>query len=207
MRFFLVTALPAIGFCMSSCGIVFAEPSLAVKQIRKKTVDEVRSNLRDFHKANEEPLSDARRKLGDLAERLFEERKRDEAGEVLEQLKTLEVDVMTEAAKGPPPLPIQPALLVRTNQPFKEIAGKWDAPPDAFWLRVVTEEGIYQEVDRKTGKVVAQGELMPRDDGSFLTKTPGGKTVEVYPLTNRDQLLVVLSDSASKRSWGIYTRQ
>lgn len=130
MKRFLTTALPTAIIWMLPCSIALAKPSPAVKQILDKTVRDVKRNLQDFQKANKEPLSDARKDLQDLAKKLVDDRKEDEAKKVLEQIATLEADVMREA--NAPPMVIQPP-----QKPLGErLVGKWDRIGHIEYLKV-----------------------------------------------------------------------
>jgi hypothetical protein len=159
MRRLLATALPAAILCMPTYRVAHAKPSQAVKQILDKTVRDVKRNLLDFQKANKEPLSEARQDLQELAKKLVDDRKEDEAKKVLEQIETLEDDVMREA-KAPPLLPPQlpeKPLLAR-------FVGKWKCPnhPSTF---VVELNGDIHE-DHSKGAVLHRGQLKDLGDGT-----------------------------------------
>jgi len=118
MSRFLATALPAAVLCIPAHGVALAKPSPAVKQILDKAVRDVKENLQDFQNANIEPLADAREKLQDLAKKLVDAGKEDEAKKVLEQIAELNDYVMREA-KVPPP-PDRPLLM--------RLVGSWKCP-------------------------------------------------------------------------------
>lgn len=120
-------------FSATAYGQEAKKPSPAAKKILDEAVGEVKKNLKAFDKANEKPIAEARDKFQELAKKLIEDGKTDEATAVLGQVKTLEADVMKMANAPAPvggggkPAPQKPLL--------ERLAGKWDRSNDqSYWV-------------------------------------------------------------------------
>lgn len=80
--------------CFTSRVSAADKPTPAVKKILDKAVVEVKKNREEFAKANEVPLDEARKELQELAKKLVDEGKAEEAAAVLTQVGTLVADVL-----------------------------------------------------------------------------------------------------------------
>lgn len=127
------------------------KPSPAVKRILDEASAEVKKNRQAFDKANEKPIAEAREQLQELAKKLVDEGKPEEATGVLKQISTLEKEVLGKADTPPSgtgknkPAP-QKALLER-------MAGKWRRAADNF-VFVIGPDGVVQISNGDQGKLV-----------------------------------------------------
>lgn len=90
----------------------------AVKKIFDKAVVAVKKNRDDFAKANETPLNEARMGLQEVLTKLVDEKKDNDAKAVLDQISTLEADVL-KTANAPAPLPPVPPSPLKPDPEVK----------------------------------------------------------------------------------------
>jgi len=139
---------PSLGKSSSAVRQILDKASGEVKKHRETLEKAVEKNRKDYDKANEKPLGEAKRELQDLAKKLIEDGKTDEATAVLAQVKTLDVDVM-RMANAPMPLAdgggLQKPLLER-------MAGKWRRAEDNI-VYVISSNGVIQCSNGDQGKL------------------------------------------------------
>ena len=151
----LLIALVAFVASANLFGQEAKKPSPAVTRILEEAVRAVKKNRVEFDKANQKPLGEARKALEELSTKLIKDGKADEAGAVLKQVGTLEVDVM-RLANAPAPMaggavPQRPLL--------ERMAGRW-THPNSTGLLAFEENGKVTSF-WKSGAVNTDGTARP----------------------------------------------
>lgn len=162
----------------------------AASRILDTAVREVKKNRDDFTKANEKPLSEARKELEKLLQKLVMDKKDKEAALVLKQIGTLEADVLSAAAapvgspaSRPSPSPVgkwswpdpsQPGRWIQLN-PNGEARGSWHTEP-GLWTQ--TPDGKLRMMVYKTSREVIDFTISP--DGRTIT-LQDGKVLQRIP--------------------------
>lgn len=141
-----------------------SKSSSAVRQILDKAISEVKKNReafkkavetsrKDYDKANEKPLGEAKRELQDLAKQLIEDGKTEEATAVLTQLKMLEADVMRMAGAGGE---------VEQKPLLERMEGEW-VNPNRVEKRLFSRDGKFTQL--RANRTVEVGPIPARENG------------------------------------------
>jgi hypothetical protein len=148
----------AIGFFLAAlmaANITAAEPDPkkipAVKKVLDDAAKGIKANQKACDEANETQLAKARDELREIAKKMLDDGKTDEATAVLNQVKTLDKEILGAAnspAKGE--VGKKPAQ----QKPFLErMAGKWKRGRDNF-VFVMSPDGNTQISNGDQGKLV-----------------------------------------------------
>lgn len=126
------------------------KPSPAAKKILEKAVAKVKTNRQEFDKANKKPLDEARAELQELAKKLVDDGKAQEATSVLKQVGTLDADVLKMANA---PVPVAGGGAVPQKPLLERMAGKWrrGGNNDVF---VIGPDGFVQISNGDQGKLL-----------------------------------------------------
>ena len=170
--------------------------SPAVKKILDKAVAKVRTNRTEFDKANKKPLDEARAELQDLSTKLIKDGKTEEAGGVLKQVGTLEVDVMRMANA---PAPVAGGGAAPQKPLLDRIAGKWDM---GNWHMVIEQDGSCKQVEKGNGIVSATGQFVLKDAGTAEMKLTNGWGWQCSMPMDDDKLVVFNWNPAGQRQAG-----
>jgi hypothetical protein len=141
-----------------AANIAAAEPDPkkipAVKKVLDDAVNGIKENQKAFDEANETQLAKTRDELKEIAKKMLDDGKTDEATAVLNQVKTLDKEIL-EAANAPAKGEVGKKMA--PQKPLLErMAGKWRRGGDNF-VFVISPDGRIQISNGDQGKLVLAG--------------------------------------------------
>jgi hypothetical protein len=182
------------------------KPSPSVKRILDKAASDVEGNRQEFEKcndknrrafdeANKKPLTEARNELEELAKQLIDDGKTDEATAVLNQVKTLDADVLRIAKV---PVSDEGRGRAALHKPLlQRMAGKWDNPNDSL-VRTIDSKGRLVEIRKKDGGIQTQGQLQQQGDHLAVAQLANGWTIDCLLAADGETMACVFRNPAGK---------
>lgn len=171
-----------------------------VKTILEKAIRDVRKNREAFDKANQEPLGSARRQLQGLAKQQSDEGKTKEASTTLQQIDSLQSDVM-RLAEAPAPVPPKP---VPVNPPRPVLARDGEEVWNGHRYKVFKEALSWHDAKKKCEDL--DGHLVIVNDekeNAVVAELLGRNGMPVDALRNGDWtgVWVGATDEAKEGVW------
>jgi hypothetical protein len=158
----------------------------AVKRVLDDAAKGVKANRNACDKANEAQLAKARDELKEIAKKLLDDGKTEAAAAILNQVKTLDREVLGAANT--------PATVPGSQKPLLEkMSGRW-THPNADLILEIDSSGTYREVRKSDRSISTTGRLVLKTKGVASSRLANGFMVELRVVGEDDAIGLFLWD-------------